>query len=495
MRTIHKGLIQGGALILAAALGQCNGGNTSGVDGGTADLAEPTPDLSTVIPQLALTAVTPRAAVNTGGTQVTLTGTNFLAGATVTFNGVPATNVTVVSSTQITCTVPAKAATCGAATVQVSNTDGKQVSSTTVFNYQSATMAFGTANALTMAATTRYVIAVDLDKDQDLDLVSANSGLGAGNLTVRLNNGNGTFANPTTLALGGMSPYAVAAGFLDADTNIDLIAVRNAGNDVRVRLGVGDGTFNTPATDTFSVGAGPVDIALGDIDGDKRTDAMVVNNGSNNVSVLISNGDGTFKTATTTTLLGTGPTAIVLGNLDNDGKLDFATTDRTSDAATARLGIGNGTFGTGAAIMGLNSPTDLLLADFNGDNILDLAAANSSTRTIRLTIGVGNGTFNSAQGSTPLVGTTAASARSIAAGDFNLDGFLDLAVTNQADRNVSILLGQGNGSFATKQDITLGLLADPTQVVVGDLNKDGLPDIVSTDQSNNGVTVLLNQCN
>lgn len=70
-------LFQGGALFIAAALGQCNG-NNSAVDGGVVDLATPAPDLSTVVPQLALTSVTPRSAVNTGGVQVTLTGTNFL---------------------------------------------------------------------------------------------------------------------------------------------------------------------------------------------------------------------------------------------------------------------------------------------------------------------------------------------------------------------------------------------------------------------------------
>ena len=113
MTTLQRILCNGGAFLLAAALVDCNGSPATTPDlGATADLA-PAPGAPT------LTAVTPSNAINTGGTPIVLTGTNFQAGATVTIAGVPATNVVVVSSTQITCVVPAKAANCGARAVQV----------------------------------------------------------------------------------------------------------------------------------------------------------------------------------------------------------------------------------------------------------------------------------------------------------------------------------------------------------------------------------------
>ena len=491
MLTSSRLFLIGGTLLCAAAFARC--GNTPSST--TMDMAGAVDMATTPIPPtLALTAVSPANAVNTGGGMMTLTGTNFLPGATVTIGGVAATNVNVVSTTQITCTIPAKAASCGPAAIVVTNTDSKTVSSPTLFTYRTAALTFSAATAQAMATTTRYVIAVDVDKDGDLDLVSANSG--AGNLTVRLNNGNGTFAAATIVALGGMSPYSVGAGDFNADGKVDLIGVLNNGNYIKVRLGDGAGGFSVPTGDpTYSTGAGPIDIAIGDVNGDQKLDVVVVNNGSNSLSTLLGNNDGTFLAATST-VVGMGPVAVILANFNNDGKLDVATADRTTGQATVKLNAANGTgaFGAGSLILGVNSPTDLVAGDFNGDSILDLAVANSTTATIRVTIGVGDSTFNPAQGSTPTAGTTSASLRSIATGDFNLDGLLDIAVTSQADRNVSILLGQGTGAFMPKQDFTLGATADPTQLTVADLNKDGIPDIISTDQTNNGVTVLLSQC-
>lgn len=207
MLTFRRLFLAGGALLCAAVLAHCDSNTASNTDGGAADSGASS-DLLAAAP--VLTMVSPSSAVNTGGTMVTLTGTNFQPGATVTFAGVAATNVTVVSSTQITCTVPAKAATCGAVPVQVSNPDGKMAARTDAFFLSTPTLSFAAVSSLPMATNPRQVIAADLNNDAKLDLISANSG--SANVTVRLGNGDGTFGAVNTVAIGtGTSPYAVAA--------------------------------------------------------------------------------------------------------------------------------------------------------------------------------------------------------------------------------------------------------------------------------------------
>lgn len=207
MTITQRILFGGGAFLLAVALGQCNSAPPATPDLGAADLAAP-PGAPT------LTAISPSNAINTGGVSVTLTGTNFLPGATVAIGGTLATSVVVVSSTQITCVVPAKAATCGLQAVQVQNPNNSAATRADLFSYRPSVFGFAPIASLSMGTNTRQVIAADVNNDTKLDLISANSG--SANVSVRLGNGDGTFAAASTVIIGvGTSPYAVAA----ADTN------------------------------------------------------------------------------------------------------------------------------------------------------------------------------------------------------------------------------------------------------------------------------------
>jgi hypothetical protein len=116
------------------------------------------------------------------------------------------------------------------------------------------------------------------------------------------------------------------------------------------------------------------------------------------------------------------------------------------------------------------SPQDVVRGDFNGDTRLDLAVTNYSTNTVSVLLGNGNGTFQSA-----LTSATGAGPQSVAVGDFNGDGKLDLATSNSAD--LGVLLGNGNGTF--QASTSLGLGATPTGVAVGDFNADGKLDLAA----------------
>ena len=484
--------ISAGCMVCAAALTQCTDTTTMNTPtdlDATMDLTD-VPDLAPAGPTI--TMVSPQSAVNTGGGTITITGTGFQQGATLTIGGVAATNVMVVSATQITATIPAKTASCGAAAIVVTNPNSQMATSATGFNYRPAMVSFGTATPLAMAQTPRRVIAVDLNNDMKLDLVTANSGNSS--INVRLGNGDGTFGSALPNSLGaGTQPYAVAAGDVNGDKIVDLVTANNASGNISLRLGVGDGTFTTPATDKFSAGAGPYDIALGDIDGDGKLDAVVANDGSNNVSLLV-NTSPTFKASVNTPTAGNRPQGLILSDFNGDQKLDFATADSNGNSVTVRLNSGTGGFGLlGSTITNVTAPNYLVAGDFDGNGKLDIATPNGGVATLRFSPGNGDATFGAGV-------TTALPAnngnRWVAKGDFNLDGILDLAVSNSGSNTVSLLIGKGDGTFTAQTPITFAAGVTPMHLSAGDFNRDGLFDLVVADpgSATGMVQVLLSQC-
>src|SRR5262249_4714241 len=132
------------------------------------------------------------------------------------------------------------------------------------------------------------------------------------------------------------------------------------------------------------------------------------------------------------------------------------------------------------------SPDVVTVADFNGDGILDLAVGNVGhfpdfLSTVEIFLGNGDGTFRAAQSA-----ALASRPYAIAVGDFNRDGFADLAVA--AGAGVDVLLGKGDGSFQAAGSYPAG--SSPSSVAVGDFNGDGFPDLAVA--AGDGVTVLLN---
>ena len=223
----------------------------------------------------------------------------------------------------------------------------------------------------------------------------------------------------------------------------------------------------------FAVGNFPSAIVAGDFDGNGTLDLAVTNQNDSTVSILLNNGNGTFQTHVD---YGTaaGPVAIVAGDFNGDGIVDLAVASPGANTVSILLGNGNGTFqahhdfSTGS---GTQNPVWLAVGDFNGDGNLDLAVANASADTISILLGNGDGTFNLKSSLGVPSGPV-----SVEVGDFNRDGILDLVVTSSTANSVSILSGNGDGTFQTGT-VLANIKSDPHSVAVGDFNGDGILDL------------------
>ncbi len=233
----------------------------------------------------------------------------------------------------------------------------------------------------------------------------------------------------------------------------------------------------------LSVGMLPVGLVAADFNGDGKTDLVVANFTSNNLSIFLNNGSGGFG-ALANHPVGLNPSAIVAADFNGDTKIDLAVTDSSSDDVSILLGDGKGGFGFPTRFSTGANPSAIVAGDFNGDGRVDLAVANADTDDVSILLGDGAGHFTTMP-SIPV----GASPLAVAAGDFNGDGKQDLAVADFVDSDVSILPGDGKGGFVGSVKLTTGV--DPISLVVGDFNGDGKSDIAVADSSSDDVSVFL----
>jgi hypothetical protein len=299
---------------------------------------------------------------------------------------------------------------------------------------------------------TTTVAVGDFNGDGKPDLAVANYavGGGSGNVGVMLGNGDGTFM-PAVVYAAGTEPDFVAVGDFNGDGNLDFAAASafsppGSPGTVSIFLGRGDGTF-APAG-SYQTGFAAASIAIADLNGDGRLDLAVANENSDDVSVLLGRGDGTFQTAVNYPA-GPGPASIASGDFNGDGKLDLVVANAGSASGTTvsvLIGNGDGTFRAPVSYPAGDEPFAVAVGDFNLDGKLDLIVADvgtSSGNTVNLLLGNGDGTFHAAAPYT--VGTGASS---VAVADLNSDGLLDVAVANIGSNNVSVLLNAGQSCRA-----------------------------------------------
>ncbi len=283
----------------------------------------------------------------------------------------------------------------------------------------------------------------------------------------------------------GANPTNLAVADFNNDNNADVAVTNQASNDVSILLGNGNGTLG--AQTLFPAGSAPYSIVAGKFNADNNFDLAVANTNSNNVSILLGNGNGTFS-APTNFPAGVNPISIASADFNNDMKADLAIANFGGfffGTVSILLGNGTGGFTAGTPVRTRTQPSFVATANYNGDGNQDLIVTSFGADSVSTFSGVGNGTFLLRQNLATNAGPV-----SIEVADFGTDGFLDFAVANYNSDNVRFYTGNGTGDFTSSGNQAVG--TNPISVTSGDYTSTGTKTIATALSGGNSVNVLSN---
>ena len=338
------------------------------------------------------------------------------------------------------------------------------------------------------------IAADDFNNDNQSDLVIVS--IGSDSIGVFLGYGNGSFAHFKRFSAGNNSfPISVINGDLNNDGRLDIVTANYGSETVGILLGYGNGTFSIVNIYSTGKGSTPNAVTLGDFNDDDRLDIAAANYGTDCIGVFLGYGDGTF---TNQRIFSSGyrssPLSITIGDFNRDNKVDIAVANFRRNDLGILLGYGDGTFAdvTSYSTGDGSTPYQIGIGDFNNDNISDIAVANYGTSNMVVLFGFGDGTFLLGIGYSTGIGSEP---WSLAIGDFNRDGRLDIAVANYLANNIGLFLGYGIQPLAGITLYDAGTGSQPHSVAIGNFNNDVWLDIVVANYGTNNVGILLGRSN
>jgi hypothetical protein len=340
---------------------------------------------------------------------------------------------------------------------------------------------FGAPSLLALGVTPASVAVGDWNQDGKPDFATANGSNHS--LSIRLGNGSGGFSPAPSLTTS--FPYAVVSADVNLDGRIDLLAAGTSDNSVAVFLGSGGGTFGAAIkTSGFDL---PWALAVADFDRDSVPD-LAVPRGSTTapgqVAVVPGHGDGTFGHSV---VAGASVVGVVAADVNRDGDTDLTTFDRTSGVVAVWLGDGTAHFTLkGSQLLSSSSLEGMVVGDFNRDGSPDVVVGSDASSTMFRMLGDGLGNLGAPAG-VPVA--TGGRARAAALGDFNRDGKLDIVTTNAVANSISVLVGDGLGGFSDGAFTSVSVGTVPVAVAVGDWDGDGDDDVAVTNLSSNTVSI------
>ncbi|MEM7230931.1 MAG: FG-GAP-like repeat-containing protein [Planctomycetota bacterium] len=331
---------------------------------------------------------------------------------------------------------------------------------------------------------------------------------------------DGTFEVASKFPAGG-GPQAIASGDFDEDGALDLVVANEWTRSVSVLLGAGDGTFGPEIQ--YETGSASRSLVVSDLNVDGHLDLAVANGVSSDVSILLGSGDGAFRSETSYSTRPISPVPRSIGSADMNGDdvPDLIVLSEHGDPLTILQGVGDGTFDrVSSHKLGEERAgrSRLSIDDLNRDGVPDVVVAKDCDG-VWIALGRGDGTLRTPMHFDPVISSFAVSgdlnrdghpdlvtgggdlldtlsgtgdgnfleefpryaagdrALSMVSGDLDLDGHVDIALANFNSQDVSILHGNGEGSFATPAR-TISLRHSPRSIAIGDLHGEGRLDIV-----------------
>ena len=357
------------------------------------------------------------------------------------------------------------------------------------------TTTFGPATLYDNGSDTTGLAVADVNQDGHLDLIVA--ACDSGIIRVRLGIGDGTFGAGTDYAVGEegeVSLFGLAVADLNGDDFPDIAVGDVVEGRVFILVNNGAGLFGTPVP--YPLPAFPQGIAAADFNGDDIPDLAIVSSdfSADYVTILLNFGDATFAEAAGSPMTpGFFPYAIRTGDLNGDDMIDLVIPNVADDTVTILLGVGGGAFvpADGIELAPFTAPVDVAILDFNGDTVPDVAVLGGDAEELLLYAGNGDGTFSAVTPSTPLL--TGISPNAMTAADFNGDGILDLAVVHMGDDTAIVFEGNGTDFVVPVDTFLTEDLASPVLVEAGDFNEDGRPDLAAGHAFSDNTAVLLNE--
>ena len=334
-----------------------------------------------------------------------------------------------------------------------------------------------------------------------------------GTSSARANPGGASNPFPSTSYAVGVGPVALIAADFQNNGILDIAAVNQLDNSVTILVNQSGrpGSFVEATNSPISLGAkrttAPASapaIASAVLTSSGFHDLLITDPTANDVKILFSNGDDTFKTPATSIPVGARPSAIVTADFNGDGHQDFAVANFTDSTFSVFLGgvdtSGNSTFTqvTGSPFAlpaSVSGPVAMTVADFNADGKPDIAIANQTTLAnpsvaqgnVVVLQGNGDGTFTQFPGSPIAVGQNPVA---IASGDLDGNASADLAVVNKTDNSVTVLLNNGDATFVAGPNSPLSTATNPTGIAIADFNQDGHADFAVTGGDTNTFRVF-----